>query len=62
VLDVAFVGVAVLFFAVSIGYVAVCDRLMKWGGRGDRYRGRARRQRAAARVPPRRAAEAGEVL
>jgi len=29
VLDVAFVGVAVLFFAVSIGYVAVCERLMK---------------------------------
>jgi hypothetical protein len=29
VLDVVFVSVAVLFFAVSIGYVAACDRLMK---------------------------------
>jgi hypothetical protein len=29
VLDVVFVGVSVLFFVVSIGYVAACDRLMK---------------------------------
>jgi hypothetical protein len=29
VLDLVFVAVSVLFFAVSIGYVAVCDRLMK---------------------------------
>jgi hypothetical protein len=29
VLDVVFVGVSILFFVVSIGYVAVCDRLMK---------------------------------
>ena len=28
-LDVVFVGVSVLFFVVSIGYVAACDRLMK---------------------------------
>jgi len=27
--DVIFVAVTVLFFAASIGYVAVCDRLMK---------------------------------
>jgi hypothetical protein len=29
VLDVVFVGVSVLFFVVSIGYVAACERLMK---------------------------------
>ena len=29
VLDFVFVGVSILFFAVSIGYVAACDRLMK---------------------------------
>jgi hypothetical protein len=29
VLDVVFVGLTLVFFAVSIGYVAVCDRLMK---------------------------------
>jgi len=28
-LDVLFVGLTILFFVVSIGYVAVCDRLMK---------------------------------
>ena len=28
-LDLVFVGVSVLFFVVSIGYVAVCERLMK---------------------------------
>ena len=27
--DVLFVTLAIAFFAVSIGYVAVCDRLMK---------------------------------
>jgi hypothetical protein len=29
VLDVIFVTLSIVFFAVSIGYVAVCDRLMK---------------------------------
>jgi len=29
VLDVIFVGLAILFFVVGIGYVAVCDRLMR---------------------------------
>jgi hypothetical protein len=29
VLDLVFIGVTVLFFVVSIGYVAACDRLMK---------------------------------
>jgi hypothetical protein len=29
VLDVVFVSVSILFFVVSIGYVAACDRLMK---------------------------------
>lgn len=29
VLDVVFVAVSILFFVVSIGYVAACDRLMK---------------------------------
>jgi hypothetical protein len=29
VLDLVFVAVSVLFFVVSIGYVAACDRLMK---------------------------------
>jgi hypothetical protein len=29
VLDFVFVGVSVLFFVVSIGYVAACERLMK---------------------------------
>jgi hypothetical protein len=28
-LDVVFLGLTLLFFAISIGYVAVCDRLMK---------------------------------
>ena len=28
-LDVVFVGISVLFFAVSVGYVAACERLMK---------------------------------
>jgi hypothetical protein len=27
--DVAFVGLSILFFLVSLGYVAVCERLMK---------------------------------
>ena len=29
VLDLLFVGIAIVFFVVSIGYVAACDRLMK---------------------------------
>jgi hypothetical protein len=29
VLDLMFVMVSLLFFAISVGYVAVCDRLMK---------------------------------
>jgi hypothetical protein len=29
VMDLVFVVVSILFFAVSIGYVAICDRLMK---------------------------------
>jgi hypothetical protein len=33
VLDIAFIAVSIGFFVISIGYVAVCDRLMK---RGDR--------------------------
>ena len=28
-LDVIFVGISILFFVLSVGYVAVCDRLMK---------------------------------
>jgi hypothetical protein len=27
--DAVFVTVSILFFVVSVGYVAVCDRLMK---------------------------------
>jgi hypothetical protein len=29
VLDTVFVVLSILFFVVSVGYVAVCDRLMK---------------------------------
>jgi len=29
VLDLVFIALSVLFFVVSIGYVAACDRLMK---------------------------------
>jgi hypothetical protein len=29
VLDLVFVAVTILFFVISIGYVAACDRLMK---------------------------------
>jgi hypothetical protein len=29
VLDLIFVAITIVFFAVSIGYVAACDRLMK---------------------------------
>jgi len=29
VLDVMFVGLTIVFLIVSIGYVALCDRLMK---------------------------------
>jgi hypothetical protein len=29
VLDLMFVAISLLFFAISIGYVALCDRLMK---------------------------------
>ena len=29
VLDIIFITVSVLFFVVSAGYVAACDRLMK---------------------------------
>jgi hypothetical protein len=29
VLDIAFMLLTLVFFAVSIGYVAACDRLMK---------------------------------
>lgn len=29
VLDVVFVALTLVFFAVSIGYVAACERLMK---------------------------------
>jgi hypothetical protein len=28
-LDVVFVAVSLVFFAVSVGYVSLCDRLMK---------------------------------
>ena len=28
-LDIAFILLTLVFFAVAIGYVAVCDRLMK---------------------------------
>jgi hypothetical protein len=28
-MDLTFVGVSILFFAIAIGYVAACDRLMK---------------------------------
>ena len=28
-LDILFVAITILFFIVSIGYVAACDRLMK---------------------------------
>jgi len=28
-LDIVFVAITVLFFIVSVGYVAACDRLMK---------------------------------
>ena len=28
-LDVVFVAVALVFFALSVGYVGLCDRLMK---------------------------------
>jgi len=30
VLDLTFVAITIVFFVVSIGYVAACDRLMKW--------------------------------
>jgi hypothetical protein len=29
VLDVMFITLSILFFALSIGYVAMCERLMK---------------------------------
>jgi len=29
VLDVIFIGLSILFFILSVGYVAACDRLMK---------------------------------
>jgi hypothetical protein len=29
VLDLLFVAITIVFFVVSIGYVAACDRLMK---------------------------------
>jgi hypothetical protein len=29
VMDIVFVALTLLFFVVGIGYVAVCDRLMK---------------------------------
>jgi hypothetical protein len=29
VLDLVYVAVSIVFFVVSIGYVAACDRLMK---------------------------------
>jgi hypothetical protein len=29
VLDVIFVGLTIVFFALGIGYVAVCERLME---------------------------------
>jgi hypothetical protein len=29
VLDALFVGLSLMFFAVSVGYVALCDRLTK---------------------------------
>jgi len=29
VLDVIFIGISILFFVLSVGYVAACDRLMK---------------------------------
>jgi hypothetical protein len=28
-LDISFITLTIVFFAVSIGYVAACDRLMK---------------------------------
>ena len=32
-LDLTFIVLTIVFFAVSIGYVAACDRLMKGGDR-----------------------------
>ncbi len=29
ILDIAFISITVIFFAVALGYVAVCDRLMR---------------------------------
>jgi hypothetical protein len=29
VLDMMFVGLTIVFFIVGVGYVALCDRLMK---------------------------------
>jgi hypothetical protein len=29
VLDIIFVALSIVFFVVSVGYVAACDRLMK---------------------------------
>jgi len=31
--DLGFIALTIVFFVVSIGYVAVCDRLMKRGER-----------------------------
>jgi hypothetical protein len=29
VLDLTFIGLTVIFFVVSLGYIAACERLMK---------------------------------
>jgi hypothetical protein len=29
VLDIVFIALSILFFVVSLGYIAACDRLMK---------------------------------
>lgn len=29
ILDIAFITITVTFFAVALGYIAVCDRLMR---------------------------------
>jgi len=62
VLDVLFIALTLIFFVISLGYVAMCDRLMRWACHGRRIRDCPAGGDGAAGVPRGRPGDAGAVL
>ena len=61
-LDLAFLAVSVLFFLLSFGYVAVCERLMNEVGGAARLHDRIAGEHRHPRLPGAGDGETGEVL